>query len=123
MSTVILLLSLFVAVMGILALLTPRFGNALAEMFRGGSGLCAATAIRLALGGGLLWVAETSRAPMIFRVLGGFILLVGVVTPLIGLKWHQQMIDWWLSAGTTVQRMWGAVALALGIFVIYAILS
>jgi hypothetical protein len=109
--------------MGILALLTPRFGNALAEMFRGGSGLCAATAIRLALGGGLLWVAETSRAPMIFRVLGGFILLVGVVTPLIGLKWHQQMIDWWLSAGTTVQRMWGAVALALGIFVIYAILS
>jgi uncharacterized membrane protein YidH (DUF202 family) len=123
MSTVVLLLSLFVAVMGILALLTPRFGNALAEMFRGGSGLCAATAIRLALGGGLLWVAETSRAPMIFRVLGGFILLVGVVTPLIGLKWHQQMIDWWLSAGTTVQRMWGAVALALGIFVIYAILS
>jgi hypothetical protein len=123
MSTVVLLLSLFVAVMGVLALLTPRFGNALAEMFRGGSGLCAATAIRLALGGGLLWVAETSRAPMIFRVLGGFILLVGVVTPLIGLKWHQQMIDWWLSAGTTVQRMWGAVALALGIFVIYAILS
>jgi hypothetical protein len=123
MSTVVLLLSLFVAVMGILALLTPRFGNALAEMFRGGSGLCAATAIRLALGGGLLWVAETSRAPMIFRVLGGFILLVGVVTPLIGLKWHQQMIDWWLSAGTTVQRMWGAVALALGIFVIYAVLN
>lgn len=123
MSTVVILLSLFVAVMGVLALLTPRFGNALAEMFRGGSGLCAATAIRLALGGGLLWVAETSRAPMIFRVLGGFILLVGVVTPLIGLKWHQQMIDWWLSAGTTVQRMWGAVALALGIFVIYAILS
>ena len=123
MSTVVILLSLFVAVMGVLALLTPRFGNALAEMFRGGSGLCAATAIRLALGGGLLWVAETSRAPMIFRVLGGFILLVGVVTPLSGVKWHQQMIDWWLSAGTMVQRMWGAVALALGIFVIYAILS
>jgi hypothetical protein len=123
MSTVVLLLSLFVAVMGVLALLTPRFGNALAEMFRGGSGLCAATAIRLAFGGGLLWIADTSRGPMFFRVLGGFILLVGVVTPLIGLKWHQRMIDWWLSAGTTVQRMWGAVALALGIFVIYAILS
>lgn len=123
MSIVVVLLSLFVAVMGVLALWTPRFGNALAEMFRGGSGLCAATAIRLALGGGLLWVAETSRAPMLFRVLGGFILLVGVVTPLIGLKWHQRMIDWWLSAGTTIQRMWGAVALALGVFVIYAIVS
>ena len=123
MTLVVLLLSLFVAAMGTLALWTPRLGNALAEMFRGGSGLCAATAIRLALGGGLLSVAETSRAPMMFRVLGGFILLVGVITPLIGLKWHQRMIDWWLSAGTTVQRMWGAVALALGVFVIYAILS
>jgi uncharacterized membrane protein YidH (DUF202 family) len=123
MTAVVLLLSLFVAVMGVLALLTPRFGNALAEMFRGGSGLCAATAIRLALGGGLLFVAESSRAPTILRLLGGFILLVGVITPLIGLQWHHRMIDWWLSAGTTVQRVWGTVALALGVFVIYAILK
>jgi len=71
-------------------------------MLLGGSGLCAATAIRLALGGGLLRVAETALTPMIFRVLGGFILLVGIITPLIGLKWHQRMIDWWLSAGTMV---------------------
>jgi len=123
MTALVLLLGLFVAAMGALALLTPRLGNALAEMFRGGSGLCAATAIRLALGGGLWWLADTSRAPMIFRVLGGLILLVGVITPLIGLKWHQRMIDWWLSAGTTVQRVWGAVSLAFGVFLIYAILN
>jgi len=123
MTALVLLLGLFVAAMGALALLTPRLGNALAEMFRGGSGLCAATAIRLALGGGLLWVADTSRAPMILRLLGGLILLVGVITPLIGLKWHQRMIDWWLSAGTTVQRVWGTVSLAFGVFLIYAILN
>jgi len=121
MTVVVLLLSLFVAAMGALALLTPRLGNALAEMFRGGSGLCAATAIRLALGGGLLLVAEISRAPTTFRVFGGLIVLVGVITPLIGLKWHHRMIDWWLSAGTTVQRAWGAVALVFGVFLIYAI--
>ena len=123
MTVVVLLLSLFVAAMGALALLTPGLGNALAEMFRGGSGLCAATAIRLALGGGLLWVAEISRAPTTLRLFGGLILLVGIITPLVGLKWHQRMIDWWLSAGTTLQRVWGAVALALGVFLIYAILN
>src|SRR4030088_1001205 len=89
-------------------------------MFRGGSGLCAATATRLALGGGLLWVAEISRAPTTLRLFDGLILLVGVITPLVGLKWHHRMIDWWLSAGTTMQRVWGAVALALGVFLIYA---
>ena len=123
MTTVVLLLSSFVAATGALVLFMPRLGNALAEMFAGGSGLCAATAIRLALRGGLLWVAETSRAPTILRGFGGIILLVGVITPLIGLRWHRWMIDWWLSAGITVQRALGAVALAFGVFLIYAILK
>jgi hypothetical protein len=30
------------------------------------------------------------------------------------------MIEWWLSAGRTIQLIWGAAALASGLFLIYA---
>jgi hypothetical protein len=122
MRVVVLLLSLFVVAMGALAIFAPRRANDFARMFAGRGGLYTATAIRLALGGGLWFMADASRAPTALRIFGGLILIVGVLTPLIGLEWHRRMIDWWLSAGRTIQLVWGAFALAFGAFLIYAII-
>jgi hypothetical protein len=120
MSLVVLLLSLFIAAMGGLAIFTPTRANDLARMFAGRSGLYAATVIRLVLGAGLLFVAQSSRAPMALRVFGGIILIAGVLVPFLGLERHRRMIDWWVSAGRTIQLVWGAVALVFGVFLIYA---
>ena len=107
--------------MGALSIFAPRRANDIARMFSGRSGLYTATAIRLVLGAGLLFVAETSRTPTALRILGVIILIVGIVVLLLGLERHRRMIDWWLSKGTTIQRVWGVVALAFGVFLIYAI--
>lgn len=118
---IVLLLSLFVAGMGLLSIFAPRRANHIARMFSGRSGLYVATAIRLVLGAALLFLANTSRAPIALRILGVIILIVGIVVLLLGLERHRRLIDWWLSMGTGIQRAWGVVALALGVFLIYAI--
>lgn len=122
MTALVLLLCLFVAAMGVLAIFAPRRANELARLFSDWPGLYTATAIRLVLGAGLLFVAEDSRASTALRVFGTIILLVGVLTPLLGLERHQRMINWWLSVGRPIQLVWGAFVLALGVFLIYAIL-
>lgn len=99
----------------------PQIANDLARIFSGRPGLYAATVIRLALGAGLLMMANNSRAPAVLRIFGGIVLLFGILTPAIGLDRHRRMIDWWLSAGRTIQITWGALALALGVFLIGAI--
>lgn len=121
MRVVVLVLSVFVAAMGALAIFTPGATCALARAFANRGGLYAATAIRLALGAGLLMVADTSRVPVLIRVLGAIILIIGIMMPFIGLDRHRRMIDWWFSLGRIVQIIWGMAAFALGLFLINAI--
>src|SRR5207244_4084497 len=99
----------------------PASANRVARMFAGLPGFYTTAVIRLGFGVGLLVLAETSRAPIAFRIFGGIILLTGIAILALGLERHRRMIDWWLSAGRTVQFVWGLVALAFGIFLIYAI--
>ena len=122
MNVIVLLLSLFVAAMGALAIFAPRRANDMARAFEGRGGLYAATAIRLVLGAGLWFVADASRAPAALRIFGVIILLVGLLMPLLGLDRHRRMINWWLSVGRPIQLVWGAVALAFGLFLIYAVI-
>ncbi|HEV2047554.1 MAG TPA: hypothetical protein VGQ95_13280 [Chthoniobacterales bacterium] len=121
MTALVLLLCLFVAATGVLAIFAPARANDLARLFSNRPGLYTATAIRLVLGAGLLFVAEDSRAPLALRIFGAIILFVGVLMPLLGLDRHRRMINWWLSVGRPIQLVWGGFALAFGIFLIYAI--
>jgi hypothetical protein len=122
MTALALILSAFVAAMGVLAIFFPGRANDLARLFADKTGLWVATVIRAVLGLGLLAAAEDSKAPLLLRVLGLIILVVAIAMPLLGLDRHRRMKDWWLARNRTVQIVWGAVAFALGVFLIYAIL-
>ena len=122
MTALALILSAFIAAMGALAIFFPGRANDMARLFADKTGLWVATAIRAVLGLGLLAAAEDSKAPMLLRILGLIILVVAIAMPLLGLDRHRRMIDWWLATNRTIQIVWGAVAFALGVFLIYAIL-
>ena len=122
MTALALLLSAFVAAMGLLAIFLPGRANDLARLFADKTGLWVATAIRAILGLGLLAAAEDSKAPMLLRILALIILVVALAMPLLGLERHRRMIDWWLATNRTIQIVWGAAAFVLGVFLIYAIL-
>src|SRR5437588_9865957 len=122
MTALALILSAFVAAMGLLAIFFPGRANDMARLFADKVGLWVATAIRAVLGLGLLASAEDSKVPMLLRILGLIILIVAIIVPILGLDRHRRMIDWWLATSRNIQIVWVEAAFVLGVFLIYAIL-
>src|SRR5437588_3239124 len=122
MTALALILSAFVAAMGLLAIFFPGRANDMARLFADKVGLWVATAIRAVLGLGLLAAAEDSKAPMLLRILGLIILVVAIAMPLLGLDRYRRMIDWWLARDRKIQIICGATSFVFGVVLIYAIL-
>src|SRR5437879_11818924 len=122
MTALALILSAFVAAMGVLAIFFPGRADDVARLFADKTGLWVATAIRAVLALGLFAAAGESKAPILLRILGGLILIIAAATLLLGLDRPRRTIDWWLARNRTIPIAWGAAAFALGGFLIYAIL-
>jgi uncharacterized membrane protein YidH (DUF202 family) len=121
MTLVALVLSLLVAALGALGLLSPARLVGVVRHFQTPAGLYAAAALRLVLGAALLFAAPASRAPTALRILGVFLVLAGLVTPFFGLERFRKLLDWWSTRGTAFERAWAAFALALGLLLAYAL--
>jgi hypothetical protein len=80
-------------------------------------------AIRIAFGLILLGTASGSRAPMALRFLGVFVLLAGIATPLVGVERSREAVAWWSSHGFLFMRTTMALAVVLGGFLIWAVVS
>jgi hypothetical protein len=80
-----------------------------------------AAAVRIFFGAVLWWVASGSRAPNTLRILGVVIVIAGVVTPFVGVDRSLTILDWMIAQGPWFTRAWAGVALALGLFIVYAI--
>ena len=65
-------------------------------------------------------MASASRSPKTIRVLGYFILIVGIATALTGLvamEHARAIIEWWVQQGPGVVRLTSVHVLALASFV------
>src|SRR5437762_11887602 len=113
MTALALILSAFVAAMGLLAIFFPGRADDVARLFADKTGLWSATAIRAVLALGLFAAAGESKAPILLRILGGPILIVAAATLLLGLDRHRRMIDSSLARNRTIQLAWGTAALPL----------
>ena len=122
MTALALILSAFIAAMGVLVIVSPARSNDLTRLFADKTGLWVATAIRAVLGLGLLAAAEDSKAPLLLRILGLIILVVAIAMPLLGLGRHRRMIDWWLARDRKIQITCGAASFVLGVVLIYVII-
>ncbi len=118
--TLALLVGLVMLVIGVLGFIVPGATLLLAHDAATPIGLYVAGIVRVAIGLVLLAVAPVSRFPVAMRVLGGFIFLAGLVTPLVGVARARTMVDWWAAQGPAIMRLWSLVAVALGVFVALA---
>ena len=84
------------------------------------SGLYAAAAFRIVMGVVLIVAAAPSRMPRTVRVLGVLILIGGIATPFLGVDRVRALVDWGSALGPMYMRAWAGLAVALGLFVIYA---
>jgi hypothetical protein len=121
MTFVALALSLCVAALGALGIVSPLRLVEFFRLFQSPTGLYAAAAFRVALGAALFFAAPASRAPETIRILGIIILVAGLVTPMVGLERLRRIIDWWSMRGPTFTRIWAGVALAFGLLLAYAV--
>lgn len=121
MALVVLVLGLVIAAVGLLGIAAPARLLAIARGFATPAGLYAATAIRLFVGAAVFLAAPASRAPTALRLLGIAIVAAGLVTPWIGLERSQAFVRWFSARGSAFQRGWGALALALGLSLCFAV--
>lgn len=115
-------LSLLVALVGAVGLVSPERLLAILRHFDSPLGLYVAAALRIALGGALLLRAPISRAPRTLQAFGFVILVAGLITPFFGADRLRSLLDWWSAQGSDLLRAWSGFALALGGFLAYAVL-
>ncbi len=122
MAFVAFILGSLTALAGAIGVVAPGVLAALASAFHGPLGLTLATAIRLVLGAALFTAAPASRAPLAFRALGAAILVVGLLTPLMGVARFDNLLDWWATLDPLVARTWSACAATVGGLIAYGII-
>jgi hypothetical protein len=121
MAIVALVLSLFVAAMGALGIISPLRLLGIVRQFQHPAGLYAAAILRVVLGVALFLASPNSRSPEVVRILGIIILVSGLITPLFGLERFRKLLNWWSARGTIFMRIWAGFALAFGLLLAYAL--
>ena len=113
---------LALVLLGATTVFAPALMLAFAESLLNPVGLYVLAGVRVAIGIVILLAAGISRAPVALRILGAFILIAGIVTPLFGVERSRAMFDWWVSQGTGPMRAVAGIALAIGASLIYSLL-
>jgi len=115
------IVALLIILLGVAGLVAPLRLLAIASYFVTPAGLYIAAALRLAIGIILLNAASGSRFPRALWVLGVLALIGGVATLLLGVDTARAIVNWVTAQGTTVIRVFGVFALAIGGFIGYSV--
>jgi hypothetical protein len=121
MAYVALGISVFIAALGALGVASPARLFSVLRRNETPAALYVWAAVRLVLGVALFLVAPRSRAPDLIRIVGVIAVAAGVITPVLGLARIGRVIDWWSAQRTIVLRVWAAFGLALGLFLVWAV--
>src|SRR4030042_561573 len=97
MAIVALVLSLLIAAMGALGIVSPVKLLGIVRQFQRPAGLYALAILRVFLGVVLFLTAYTSRFPEVVRILTIIILVSGLITPLFGLERFRKLLNWWCA--------------------------
>ena len=115
------LVAIFVAGMGILGLASPAWMVSFVSRWPSKTGLWVAFIIRLAFGISLWLVAPASRAPTVLQVLAVVSVVSALVLPLLGVSRFKSMLSWWSSQSPGFMRILSAVALVVGVFILWSV--
>jgi hypothetical protein len=121
MKVVITLVGLLMVIVGIVGIVSPATILDLTGPLLTPTALLIIAAIRVAFGLVLLGAAGKSRVPATLRILGAFIILAGIATPLIGVENSRAAVEWWSGHGVLFMRVTMVLAVVLGVFLLFAV--
>ncbi len=117
------LFGLFVAALGLAGVFSPARLLAVVTRAQSALGVYGIAALRLVLGGVLLLAAPSSRAPLYLTVLGALSVVSGALTPLVGARRFEAILDWWRARPHWAVRLWSALVLLFGLSLVWAVLT
>ena len=80
-----------------------------------------AAVIRLAVGVAFVRAAPLARARIPLTILGAAVAVGGVLTPIFYEQMSRPILDAWSRGGAPVVRLWGAAAIVLAGFILWAL--
>jgi hypothetical protein len=116
-----LLVALFTVGIGVAGLVSPdRVTAARRQYFATPTGLYTAAAVRLAMGLMVILGATASRAPKTLRLLGALMCMQGLSATILGPE-HARTVLEWETMRPALLRAGAIVALASGVFMVFAL--
>jgi hypothetical protein len=123
MKPLTILVALFFIVVGVVGLIAPLSLFHWLQYSITPIGLYVVAVLRIGIGIVLLGAASMSQTPKTFRVFGIIALIAGLTTPLLGVERAHGIMEWWFAQASIALRMLSLVALILGGFIMYSIVS
>ena len=114
-------IGLIIGAIGLVGVVAPSLLLEAGQSLLTPTGLYIVAALRIAIGLVLVRVAPDSRTPKILRIVGVLIIIAGVLTPFFGVERSRAIFDWWSSQGLMFMRLGAGVAVAFGLFIVYAV--
>jgi hypothetical protein len=118
---IVMAVSLFAGGMGVFGLIAPAALVGFVSSWQSKSGLWAASAIRLAFGIALWVAAAGTRSPTVFKVLSVVSIASAIMLPLIGVSRFKSLLAWWSRQSPAFMRTWSAVAVLIGVYLIWSV--
>ena len=117
------LVALFTVVVGVVGLVSPASLTAVRQQdFATPTGLYAAGAVRSAMGLVVILGATASRAPKILRLLGALMCMQGLSATILGPENARTVLEW-ETMRPALLRAGAIVALASGVFMVFAVIT
>ena len=111
-----------IAVFGLVALANPGLTRGKLHGLKRSGVAYAAGVVRMAMGAIFVLGSEQCSWPAAIMWLGILLLATGIIALLVGEERLETMISWFAAQSDGVFRLWGAVGIAFGGFVIRAAL-
>jgi hypothetical protein len=114
-------ISLLVAALGAVGVVSPTSFLLVIRKFESPAGLSAAGALRVVLGASLYFSSIASRITKTLRYLGLVTFFSGLLTPFFGVKRFRRLLRWWAARGSLFLRLWAVSALVMGLLLAWAV--
>ncbi|NQU38171.1 MAG: hypothetical protein HQ526_11340 [Actinobacteria bacterium] len=120
MTLAVALIGLLIAGVGLVGVIQPKRLIEWVDLFWKKDRLWFAAALRLALGALLIYAAPECRAAQVVRVLGVITVLAAVGLVVLGPERMDGFVRWWTERPPAILRVWSALGVMLGAFLVYA---
>lgn len=121
MALIVSALGALVAGLGVMGVVRPaRLMRLVTSVFRTNRGIYFAVGLRLVFGIVLIVAASDCHFTVAVRILGIVAIAAAVIMLLLGVERVRRLIIWWLTRAEGFIRAWAFVAVAFGLFLVYA---